>query len=269
MIPELKVTAKTEENCPSLWQGALPRPARDDYKYLRGHAVILAAPDLTGATRLAVEACARIGVGIVTVLAEERADIYRTTLPPDIMVSSETLDTVRKPSVLLAGSGGLSTGQTAVLETLCEPKFPRVFDAEAIPLFQPQPTLSTLSVLTPHEGEFSRAFPDVSGDRSQRAAIVAERLGVVLVLKGAETLIAAPGRALVKNMHASPYLAKAGSGDVLAGMITGLIGQGLASFEASCAAVWMHGEAGLQIGPGLMASDIPGRIPGILQGLLG
>ncbi len=255
------------ENSPELWKQRLPRPASEAHKYQRGHAVIFAATDLTGATRLAAEACSRMGAGLVSVLATRRADIYRCTLPPDVMVSEDTVDGVRNPTSLLGGCGGLPAAQRNELYMRFEGCV-RIFDANAIPGPSDRAVLDENSVLTPHDGEFEHAFPDISGDRETMAIEASKITGAVIVLKGSQTIIAAPdGRAAI-NTHATPWLAKAGTGDVLAGMIAGLTAQRMDLFEAACAAVWIHGEAGRQIGAGLIAGDIAGKLPPILGELL-
>ncbi|MEO0549395.1 MAG: NAD(P)H-hydrate dehydratase [Pseudomonadota bacterium] len=252
-------------NRPENWISLFPQPSVDGHKYHRGHAALLGVPELTGATRLAAEACSRIGAGLVSVLSDDAGDIYRMTLPADIMV--KPLEALASPrvTVLLAGSGGLSqTTKNALLNA--PPDLPKVLDAEAISLFG-RLTAREL-VLTPHDGEFGRAFADLEGDRKSIAVAAAKRANAVLLLKGPETVIAAPDDRVVINTHASPYLAKAGTGDVLAGMITGLIAQGMPGFEAAAAAVWMHGHASLKIGPGLIAQDLIAALPDVLSDLL-
>ena len=115
-------------------------------------------------------------------------------------------------------------------------------------------------VLTPHEGDFSRVF-DGAGSREDRARGAALRSGAVVLLKGSETVIASPTGELVINPPASPHLATAGSGDVLAGIITGLLAQGMAPFDAACAGVWVHSEIGKRLGIGMIADDMPEDIP--------
>lgn len=251
-------------NGPDLWAAHLPRPAMDGHKYHRGYAAIFAASELTGATRLAATACSRIGCGLVSVVAQTRGDVYRSSLPPDIMVHDQVPE---KASVLLGGPGGITPEQAIVL--LAAPDLQaRVFDAGAIPSRAQFNQLDATCILTPHIGEFERAFGALDGGAEASARRVSIESGAIVVLKSSQTVVAAPdGRAIV-NCHTSPYLAKAGTGDVLAGLISGLVAQGMPPFEACSAAVWIHGEAGIRIGPGLIAGDIADIIPRILHDLL-
>lgn len=246
------------ENRPDLWKGLLPRKKPEDHKYSHGHAVIYGAPELTGATRLAAESCARMGAGLVTVLSiAERADVYRRTLAPHILVRDDLNWWDERVTAVLWGSGGspapvaLRAGIAAVLDADALAKLPSGLNEDCI--------------LTPHEGEFARAFPDIQGSREEKAAAAARSSGAIIVLKGAETLVAHPDGRMAVNTHASPHLATAGTGDVLAGMITGLLAQKMPGFEAACAAVWIHGECALRLGPGLVAGDLSGQIPEMLK----
>ncbi len=255
-------------NHPDLWRERLPRPQEAGHKYDRGHAVILAANELTGATRLCATACSRMGAGLVSVIAEVRGDIYRISLDPDIMVVDEADALPRKSSVVVAGPGGASRiQQEQILENRWQAA--RVLDANAIPANGDFSALDARTILTPHEGEFASAFPELEGSRTDRAMRAARKSGAIIVLKGQETEIVAPDGRKTHNSHASKWLAKAGTGDVLAGMIAGLVAQGMDEYEAACAAVWIHGEAGRRIGPGLIAGDINGKLPEILHELLG
>lgn len=250
------------QNTPALWLSHFPRRMTDSHKYTAGHAVIYAAPELTGATRLAAEACARIGAGLVTVLAPESVvNVYRASLPAHILVRQDLQWWDKKVTATLYGSGGISEA-VRVKERVAA-----VLDADALAALPP--ALNPLCVLTPHEGEFALTFPDIHGSREARARQAALESGAIVVLKGAETVIAAPDGRLAVNCHASPALATAGTGDVLAGMITGLLAQGMPGFEAACAAVWIHGDCALRFGSGLVASDLPDLIPAAVQELLG
>jgi hydroxyethylthiazole kinase-like uncharacterized protein yjeF len=150
-----------------------------------------------------------------------------------------------------------------------------VVDADALTAFREDPkalfeALDPGDVLTPHPGEFERVFPGLlkdSPDRIAAARAAAARAGVVVLLKGPDTVVAAPdGRAAV-NADGVPWLATAGSGDVLAGFVGGLIAQGMPAFEAACAGVWIHGAAGAGFGPGLIAEDLPDLAPKVLARL--
>ncbi len=248
------------ENTPDIWKDQLPRLSAEGHKYNRGHAVILGAPELTGATRLAAESCARIGAGLVSVIGGEKADIYRACLPPHILVRDEVPKDLSKVTAILAGSGGLPKGAEAFLQT-CD--IPLVLDADALTQSITE-TVKAPAILTPHEGEFDRLF-GLKGNKIDKARSAANLSGHLVILKGPETVIAAPDGRCAVNTHASPYLASAGTGDVLAGMITGLLAQGMPAFEAACAAVWIHGDAALRFGPGLVASDLPDLLPATLK----
>ena len=247
-----------KDNHPDLWKDCFPIPKQESHKYDRGHAVIYGAPELTGATRLAAGACARIGAGLTTVLCTtETTSIYRTTLPAHIMVRDNL--TYRDPRITarLYGPGGLPKDCKISLSR------PAVLDADALKTLPD--TLNEHTILTPHEGEFKAAFPHIEGTALEKAQIAAKETGALIVLKGAHTIIAHPDGRSVINTHATPYLATAGSGDVLAGMITGLLAQHMPPFETACATAWLHGEAARRIGPGLVASDLPESIPQILR----
>lgn len=281
-IPETvldEIAPRCWRNGPALWLDSLPVPRGETHKYHRGHALILGGP-MTGAGRLAAQATRRIGAGLVSLAVPPgTASIYAADHPgaivqecPDMAALADILRDSRRDALLAgpgAGSGPevgesvaamLATGRSCVL------------DAEAISTFAgAADTLAGLiqggCVLTPHEGEFARLFPDLTGDRLSRARDAARMLGAVVVLKGSDTVIAAPDGDAAINDNAPADLATAGSGDVLAGLVLGLLAQRMPAFEAACAAVWLHGAAAGSNAAGLIAEDIPERLPGLLRRL--
>ncbi|MCF8495301.1 MAG: NAD(P)H-hydrate dehydratase [Alphaproteobacteria bacterium] len=247
-------------NTPDLWGADFPQKTGDIHKYDCGHALIHGAPGLTGATRLAASACARMGAGLVTVLTDRgRGDFYRACLPAHIMVREDTGWKDTRVTARLCGPGGSASPPDFSLD------IPTVLDAGALEFISG--TLQGTYILTPHEGEFARIFPSIQGSRIEKALSAARQAGAILVLKGAETVIAAPDGRVAVNGHASALLATAGTGDVLAGMITGLLAQGMEPFKAACASAWIHGDCALRFGPGLVAEDLPDLIPQTLRGL--
>jgi hydroxyethylthiazole kinase-like uncharacterized protein yjeF len=267
------------ENGPPLWLGAYPWPRLDDHKYRRGHAIIAGGAILTGAARLAARAAGRAGAGLVTVAAPESAwPVYAAALasvivrPLGAAGDFAALIADERVRVVLVGPGAGVTPETRALALAAlAAGHATVLDADALTVFAEAPdalfgAIKTPTVLTPHEGEFARIFT-VTGDRLARARAAAEQSGAIVLLKGADTVIAAPdGRAAI-NANAPPDLATGGTGDVLAGLAAGLLAQGLPAFEAACAACWLHGEAARQFGPGLVAADLIDRLPSVLRQL--
>ena len=254
------MTSTFKDNTPEIWLGAFPKPVDTVHKYDRGHAVVFAAPELTGATRLAASAASRIGAGLVTVVAESRGDVFRACLPADIMVVDKHPDKITEITAMLGGPGGLCQSHRAMLfNSRSDAK--RVFDASTMNYNPFDAGLDANCVLTPHEGEFKRLFPDLSGDRPSRAIFAAKHSRAVVLLKGPQTVIAHPDGRIVVNDAPNPNLAKAGTGDVLAGFVTGLLAQGMPVFEACCAAVWIHSDCAERVGPGLTAVDLEYAIP--------
>ncbi len=233
---------------------------------------------MTGAARLAAQASMRMGAGLCTIAGPAQLmGIYLDNAPHLLFEPVENIrnfparlsDPRRNAAVIGPGMGKEEGASEGVLETL-RLKKATVLDADALTVFAGRMDLFTDSVhnqcvLTPHEGEFSKIFPDLAGDKVACAAKAAEICSCTVLLKGAETVIAMPGREAVVNTHSSPWLATAGAGDVLAGMIGGLMAQGMQPFDAVCAAAWIHGEAGLKAGPGLVASDLIGMLPVIIK----
>ena len=297
IIAQLAVS--TFENVPDLWSREFPVPAVDTHKYKRGHVgVFSGGPSATGAARLSALAAARSGAGAVTVLSPANAMQVNAAHLTSIMLrkadDSVDIDSFigeRRPSAFVLGPGfgiGEKTRQFAL--ALLSPAQPSgtstridgvVFDADAITSFREAPDVLFEAsrqpvapglVMTPHEGEFARLFPDIADDvassKLDKARAAAVRANAVIVYKGADTVIAAPdGRAAI-NANGAPWLATAGSGDVLSGVIAGLLAQGMPAFEAACAAVWIHAEAGSRFGPGLIAEDLPPALVPVLRDLV-
>ncbi len=269
----------TWENAPQQWLAELPQPQFSANKYTRGHALLVGGYPMTGAARMAARAAARIGAGLTTIAVSEQAlPVYAAALT-SIMVhplSSDgdlgTLLADRRYTACLIGPGSGANDSTRdrALQMLASGKAV-LLDADAITAFAAHPdqlfiAIRAPCVITPHEGEFKRLF-SIDGDKLKRARAAARLSGAVIVLKGSDTVIAAPdGRASI-NSNAPATLATAGSGDVLGGLILGLLAQGMDPFPAACAAVWMHGAAAAAFGPGLLAEDLPDQIPGVLRQL--
>ena len=273
-----QVRPDTFENDPALWADALPallpvlQP--DGNKYTRGHALVWGGWPTTGAARMAARAAARVGAGLTTVAVPEAAlPVYAAALT-SVMVSPiarpEDLEQLLADSRITAmligpGAGIVPETRVRVLAMLSTGR-PTVLDADALSIFKEDPpalfsAITGACVLTPHEGEFIRLFDGVIDPRSDkltRARAAARASAAVVVLKGSDTVIAAPdGRAII-NSNAPPTLATAGAGDVLAGMVP---------FLAAAAAVWLHGAAAAQFGPGLLAEDLPDRLPAVFRRL--
>jgi ADP-dependent NAD(P)H-hydrate dehydratase / NAD(P)H-hydrate epimerase len=269
----------TFENGPELWWAAMPRPDAASNKYTRGHALVCGGYPTTGASRLAAQAAARAGAGLTTVVVPPIAlPIYAAALT-SIMVRpletpeafSDVLNDARLTAFMIGPGAGVSEETRARALALLATGRPTLLDADALNSFQGSPfaldqAITGACVLTPHDDEFARLF-DPSGDKLTRARRAARRSGAIIVLKGADTVIAAPdGRAII-NTNAPPTLATAGAGDVLGGIILGLLAQGMEPFLAAAAAVWLHGAAATAFGPGLIAEDLPDLLPGVFQGL--
>jgi NAD(P)H-hydrate epimerase len=275
-----EIAPKTFENGPALWLGAYPWPQADDHKYRRGHAVILGGPVMTGAARLAARAAGRVGAGLVTLAAPEAVwPIYASALTSVIVrpmkQAGDFATLVGDPRVraIVVGPGAGVTSDTraAALAALAT-GHAVVLDADALTAFADDPAalfaaIKGPAVMTPHDGEFARIFGDDKTDKLSRARAAAKRANAVVVLKGPDTVIASPdGRAAI-NSNAPPTLATGGTGDVLSGLIAGLLAQGLDAYDSACAACWIHGEAAQDFGLGLMAEDLIDKIPAVLRRL--
>ena len=261
-------------NEPGIWRAGIHWPGVDGHKYHRGHLLVVGGASMTGAGRLVARAARRAGAGLLTVVADPSAlPVYAADSPGIMTASIASLDDLLKDcrhNALIIGPGfGVGDETCSRIIPLLHYCRCTVLDADALTSFAEQP--STLffaiqgpTVLTPHEGEFARLFPDIEGDKLSRARAAAKRSGATVLIKGADTVIAAPdGRAAINAIDA-PWLATAGSGDVLAGIIGGLMAQGMEMFDAACMGAWLHARSGADLGPGLIAEDIPEHLPVLL-----
>ena len=265
------------ENNPGLWLSAWPPPSPMGHKYSRGHAVVLSGgAGKTGAARLAAGAALRVGAGLVTVaspksaVAENAAHLTAVMIDPwrDGKDFRALLNDPRRNAVCLGPGGGVNKGMRDNVLAALALKKSVVLDADAITAFAKArkglfAKLHENCILTPHEGEFGRLF-EGQGDKVRRSQRAARACGAVVLLKGPDTVIAAPDGRCVINTNGPPDLATAGSGDVLAGLCSGLLAQGVPAFEAAAAACWLHGEAARNFGPGLTAEDLSPGLPEVL-----
>lgn len=243
------------------------------HKYQRGHVLVVGGPaPATGAARLAALGAQRAGAGYVTLLSPTDALATNAAHLTGVVLAdadgpaaiARAFDEPRAHALVIGPALGRASGRDKVLAALSAGK-PVVLDADVFSLFEGDSAALARAivgpaVLTPHEGEFGRLFGALRGSKVERARDAARRMGAVVLLKGADTVIAAPdGRAAI-NAHASPHLATAGSGDVLAGVIGALLARGLEPFAAACVAAWLHGDAGRRGGAGLIAEDLPALV---------
>ena len=288
-----EIAPQTFANRPTLWLPHFPRPRLDAHKYTRGHAVVVSGPgESTGAARLGARGALRIGAGLVTVAGSATATAVNATHLTAIMVKAvggerglaEFLADQRRNAVLLGPGAGVGAQTAAAVRAALASSAAVVLDADALTSFahdpddtpvratglgfvlrDPEPGLTpgrlfeaikgrqAPVVVTPHEGEFKRLFGALPGCKLERARGAAALSGAVVIVKGPDTVIAAPdGRAAI-NDNAPAWLATAGSGDVLAGFVAGLLAQHMPGWEAACAAVWLHGQCASVFGPGLIA----------------
>jgi NAD(P)H-hydrate epimerase len=270
---------KIFENGPGLWREALPRLEADGNKYGRGHALVCGGAVMTGAARLAARAAARAGAGLTTIAVPERAWAVYAAALTSIMVRpiaderdfAELLDDKRVSAMLIGPGAGVTAQTRERAQALLATARAVVLDADAITVFRDDPAalfgcIKGPCVMTPHAGEFARLFP-TDGDKVFRARKAAAMSGAVIVLKGPDTVVASPDGRVAINTNAPPTLATGGSGDALAGVILGLLAQGMDVFLAACAGVWLHGAAASGFGPGLIADDLPDQLPLVWRAL--
>jgi len=282
------IDCNTFENAPPIWRERLPRRDALAHKYKHGHAVTVSGgPWTTGASRLSASAALRAGAGLVTMASPPEALFVHAAHLTTVMLAEardaaalgQLLADRRKNAVLIGPGAGVGGDTRAKVRACLAAGAATVLDADALTSFAQDPSElreaiaeqpSRPVVITPHDGEFSRLFSGLTNtfdSKLERARAAASSFGAVVVSKGGDTVVAAPdGRAAI-NANAPPWLATAGTGDVLAGLVLGLLAQGMPAFEAACAAVWLHGEAAALLGPGLIAEDLPGKLPSVLAGL--
>lgn len=269
-------------NDPTLWGHAFPRPDPLGHKYSRGHALIVSGPaHATGAARLAARGALRIGAGLVSVASPPDAVAVNAAHLTSIMVKPFegqnglcTLLKDKRINAVVIGPGcGVGEATKELVAAAMNAKC--VVDADALTSFQGKPEvlfrlMGPGKILTPHEGEFERLFPGLlarSANRIDAVRAAAKEAGCVVLLKGPDTAIAKPSGRVCIATNAPPQLATAGSGDVLAGFIAGLLAQGMPLFEAAAAGVWLHGEAANLFGPGLISEDLPEQLPALFRRL--
>jgi len=283
------VGSQTFANEPPLWLAHFPVPRAEGHKYARGHAVVVSGPmHATGAARLAARAALRTGAGLVTVAAPRAAISVLGASLTAVMVReangakglAKLLADERLNVVLLGPGQGVGKATKDAVAAAAKVRRVLVLDADALTSFAGSAAVlakllsaTPAAVLTPHDGEFARLFsaqPAIvrAASKLERARAAAKLIGKVVLLKGPDTVVADPdGRAAIAA-HAPPWLATAGTGDVLAGIVAGLLAQGMPAFEAACAAVWLHGEAGNEAGPGMISEDLEPALRVVLQRLI-
>ncbi len=267
MPPQALPAATAWRNTPALW--TIPRPGAASHKYTRGHLTVLGGAEMTGAARLAAAAARRAGAGLVTIAATGAVDVYRAGEPGTIVSNQPLAKLLQDPrrETWVCGPGLGQHAASLALPMLLAAHRRLIADADALGSAAGAPErLRGCAVITPHEGEFVKLFGPVGPGKLAAARRAARQIDAVVLLKGADTVIAAPdGRAAI-NDNAPPFLATAGAGDVLAGLVGALLAQGMPAWDAACAAAFMHGEAARLAGPGLIAEDLVHRLPEALYG---
>ena len=279
---------RTFVNDPELWGRRFPMPSIDGHKYSRGHVLVVAGPQFkTSAARLAAHAALRAGAGFATLAAARAAlpeiasqiEAVTTWEVPGPAALYKALGDTRVNVVVQGPAQGIGARTRAMVQAAARRKRALVLDADVLTSFSESPEslakiLSKIdsSVLTPHEGEFKRLFGRdkkimALESKIERARAAARKMHAVVTYKGPDTVVAAPdGRAAVAA-NAPAWLATAGAGDVLAGMIGGLLAQKMPVFEAAAAGVWIHGEAANEFGPGLISEDLADMVPAVYRRL--
>ena len=270
------------ENGPEAWLAHFPWPTSGSHKHARGRLVVVSGEAWsTGAARLSARAGLRMGAGLVTILSPSEAlSVNAAHLEAVMLKGFDTEAELEQAAAhvdaaIIGPAAGVTENTLVNVMALARTGAALVIDADAITVFRDDPeelfsVLDVDDVLTPHPGEFERLFPGLLKEgrtRIDAARRAAQKADAIVLLKGADTVIAAPDGRVCVNSNGSPWLATAGTGDVLAGFIGSLIAQGMESFEAACAAAWIHAAAAELHGPGLIAEDLPGLAPAVLRRL--
>jgi hydroxyethylthiazole kinase-like uncharacterized protein yjeF len=285
-----EIKPQTFENIPQVWRKLFPVPKIDGHKYARGHAIVVSGDmAATGAARMSARGALRAGSGLVTLASPRDALAINASALTAVMVCAtdtvvefaELLADKRLNTCVIGPGAGVGERTRDFVLTALSAKRNMVLDADALTSFADAPdhlfeaikaSHDPQVVLTPHEGEFPRLFSDISNkhpfrSKLERVRAATERSGAIVLLKGPDTVVASPdGRATIAA-NAPPWLATAGAGDVLAGIIAGLLAQGVPAFEAASMGVWMHGAAAREAGPGLIAEDLPETLPAVFRRL--
>lgn len=283
-----RIAPDTFENTPALWQEHLRQPSAAGHKYHRGHAVIVSGgPFNTGAARLAADAALRTGAGLVTIAgAQDALRVHAAHVTAIMLHPAEDADALagmledpRMTATVIGPAAGRTSATQSNVTAILKSGAAAVLDADALTVHEDDPAFlfsqiearEAATVLTPHEGEFKSLFGAVAEkaeSKIERARAAARESGGIMVLKGADTVVAAPDGQAAINANAPSWLATAGSGDVLAGIIAGFLAQGVPAFEAAAAGVWAHAETGKVAGAGLTADDLPGALKTVVAGLV-
>jgi hydroxyethylthiazole kinase-like uncharacterized protein yjeF len=285
-----RIKPKAFANEPPLWRRSFPVLRPEGHKYSRGHAVVVSGGvSTTGAARLAARGALRAGAGLVTIASPREALAVNAGASLAVMVRpvdgalelAEFLADRRRNAVVLGPGGGVGSAMREEVQAALASEAALVLDADALTSFADEPAVPAVAiakhrgrgvVLTPHEGEFARLFKTIAGNSNVNSKLEKTRLaalesGAVMLFKGPDTVVATPdGRASIAA-NGPANLATAGAGDVLAGMIAGLLAQGMPAFEAASAATWLHGEAAASFGPGLISEDLPDELPRVYRRL--
>jgi hydroxyethylthiazole kinase-like uncharacterized protein yjeF len=262
VVADIGVEAQSELRI--LDRPQLARPGPDDHKYRRGYVAVVAGP-MPGAAALAASAAARAGAGYVRLIAPAPVAGVPQAIVQSTGAATDHLGDPRIGAVAVGPGLGLGEEGRALLALVLASGRNLVLDADALTLLAGEPLdLPAGAILTPHAGEFERLFGTHAGSKVEQARAAARRSGTVIVFKGPDTVVAAPdGRAALAR-PAPHWLASAGTGDVLTGLVAAMRARGLEAFDAACAAVWLHGEAARRAGPGLIADDLLDHLPAAL-----